>query len=145
MNGYFDASALVENYVEEAGSKNVGELVVRAELLATSVISRAEIPAAFAKAVRRGWLVREAAAGALQTFRAQWPAWLRIQATEGLLTLADTLAWEYGLRVHDAVHLASALTWQEALGDCVTLATFDKELWETAPKAGLAVWPDKLA
>ncbi len=145
MNVYFDASALVKNYVEEAGSKNVGELVVRAELLATSVISRAEIPAAFAKAVRMGWLAREAAAAALQTFRAQWPAWLRIQATEGLLTMADILAWEHGLRGYDSVHLASALTWQEALGEGVTLATFDKELWETVPKTGLAVWPDKLA
>jgi len=145
MNAYFDASALVKNYVEETDSKEVGEFVVRAGLVATSVISRAEIPAAFAKAIRMGWLAREAAVAALQAFRAQWPAWMRVQATEGLVTLADALAWEHGLRGYDAVHLASALTWQESLGEGVTLATFDKELWEAAPKTGLAVWPDRLA
>ena len=145
MNAYFDASALVKNYVEETGSKEVGEFVVRAGLVATSVISRAEIPAAFAKAIRMGWLARESAVAALQAFRAQWPAWMRVQATEGLVTLADALAWEHGLRGYDAVHLASALTWQESLGEGVTLATFDKELWEAAPKTGLVVWPDRLA
>ena len=61
------------------------------------------------------------------------------------MALADTLAWDYGLRGYDAVHLASALTWQEALGEPVLLATFDKQLWSAAPKAGVAIWPETLA
>ena len=42
----------------ETGSKEAGECVVRAGLVATRVISRAEVPAAFAQAVRMGWLAR---------------------------------------------------------------------------------------
>lgn len=144
MNAYLDASALVKNYVAETGSKEVSQLLSRADLLATSVLSRAEVPAALAKAARVGWLTREAADAARQVFRSQWPALMGVQATEALMALADTLAWEYGLRGYDAVHLASALTWQEALGEPALLATFDKQLWSAASKAGLASWPETL-
>ncbi|MCL5996710.1 MAG: type II toxin-antitoxin system VapC family toxin [Chloroflexi bacterium] len=61
---------------------------------------------------------------------------------KALMARADTLAWEHGLRGYDAVHLASAVIWREAPGESVTLATFDKQLWEAAPKAGLAIWPE---
>jgi hypothetical protein len=57
---------------------------------------------------------------------------------------AEALAWEYGLRGYDAVHLASALTWQESVGEQIVLATFDEQLWEAAKRAGLKAWPDPL-
>ena len=46
---------------------------------------------------------------------------------------------------YDAVQLASGLTWQESIGQEVLLGTFDGQLWEAAPGAGLRVWPEKLA
>ena len=49
-----------------------------------------------------------------------------------------------GLRGHDAVQLASALTWQESAGEEIVLATFDQQLWEAAKRTGLKAWPDKL-
>jgi hypothetical protein len=42
------------------------------------------------------------------------------------------------------VQLASALTWRESVGAEILLATFDQQLWEAAPKAGLNAWPDRL-
>jgi predicted nucleic acid-binding protein len=57
---------------------------------------------------------------------------------------AETLAWDYGLRGYDAVQLASALSWQQLIGQEVVLATFDSQLWEAAPAAGLQVWPEDL-
>ena len=60
------------------------------------------------------------------------------------MVLADQLAWQHNLRGYDAVHLASAVTWQEALGEVVTLATFDKQLWVAATRAGLVSWPESL-
>ena len=77
----------------------------------------------------------------MQVFRAQWPRLARLQLTEPLLARADALTWEHGLRGYDAVHLAAALYWQETLGEPVTLATFDRELWRAGQQAGLAVWP----
>jgi predicted nucleic acid-binding protein len=49
---------------------------------------------------------------------------------------AEALAWEHGLRGYDAVHLASALTWQESVGEQIVLATFDQQLWEAASERG---------
>ena len=56
----------------------------------------------------------------------------------------ETIAWDHGLRGYEAVQLASALTWQESVGTEIVLATFDQQLWEAAPKAGLEPWPEKL-
>jgi hypothetical protein len=41
------------------------------------------------------------------------------------------------------VQLAAALTWQEALGQEIVLATFDRQLWQAAPHAGLRAWPSE--
>jgi hypothetical protein len=54
------------------------------------------------------------------------------------------LAWEHGLRGYDAVQLASALSWQESVGEEIVLATFDQQLWEAAKRTGLKAWPDQL-
>ena len=140
-----DASALVKLYVAETGSGEVGELIQRAGTVSTGLLSRAEVPSALAKAARMGWMKQDQAAAALQAFRAQWADFICIQATEALMSLADQLAWEQGLRGYDAVHLASALTWQEALGEPVTLATFDRQLWDAASQVGMLAWPDMRA
>ncbi len=66
-------------------------------------------------------------------------------ASVAALPRAETLGWEYGLRGYDAVQLISALTWQESLGTPILLATFDRQLWNAAQKAGVRVWPDNLA
>ena len=51
---YLDASALVKRYVTERGSKDVIALTAGAKAVATSLISRAEVSAALARAVRLG-------------------------------------------------------------------------------------------
>ncbi|MBI4477335.1 MAG: hypothetical protein HY654_09195 [Acidobacteria bacterium] len=50
---------------------------------------------------------------------------MRVPVTEALVERAEALAWEHGLRGYDAVQLASALTWQESVGEEIVLATFD--------------------
>jgi hypothetical protein len=42
------------------------------------------------------------------------------------------------------VHLTAALVWQETLGEPVTLATFDRQLWQAGRAARLTAWPDDL-
>ena len=138
---YLDASALVKRYVAEAGSPEVGQLLARADVVGTAAISRAEVAAALAKAVRVSTLTRDEAEAALQVFRAEWTDLVRLQLTEVILAQADTLAWDYGLRGYDAVHLAVARFWQSSLGEPVTLATYDRQLWKAGGAAGLVVWP----
>ena len=65
----------------------------------------------------------------------------RLQLTEAILAQAGTLAWDYGLRGVDAVHLAAARLWQSSLAEPVTLATYVRQLWQAGDAAGLVAWP----
>ena len=121
------------------------ELTAAAEIVATSLISRAEVAAAFARAVRLGVLDHDGGRRAQRRFSREWPDLARVPVSEALVSRAEMLAWDYGLRGYDAMQLASALTWQESIGEDVFLGTFDGQLWKAAPGAGLKVWPETLA
>ena len=142
MIAYFDASALVKRYLVERGSRRTVELASQADMIATSIVSRAEVAAGLAKAVRAGVVADDVARKARRSFAGDWPDLVRMPVTEALVERAETLAWEHGLRGYDTVQLASALTWQEAAGQEIVLATFDHQLWDAAKRAGLNVWPD---
>ena len=144
MIAYFDASALVKRYVAERGSRETVALSAGSEMIATSVVTRAEVAAAFAKATRTGLITAARARMAEQSFAGDWPDLVRVPVTEALVERAAVLAWDHGLRGYDVVQLASALTWQESVDTEIVLATFDRQLWDAAPKAGLKAWPDKL-
>jgi uncharacterized protein len=141
---YLDASALVKRYVAETGSRELAALTATAEALATSLVSRAEVAAALARAVRLGILDNHGGRQAQRRFSREWPHLARIPVTEALVSRAESLAWDHSLRGYDAVQLAAALTWQDAIGRDVTLATFDRQLREGATRSGLRAWPENL-
>ncbi|HIE39572.1 MAG TPA: PIN domain-containing protein [Anaerolineae bacterium] len=141
---YLDASALVKRYVAEVSSAEVGRAIAEAIAVGTASISRAEVTAALARAVRVGALTEEEALAAAGVFRGEWPDMIRVQVTEVVVSRADGLAWEHGLRGYDAVHLAAASLWQDALGEPVTFSTFDRRLWAAAEKVGLTPHPADL-
>lgn len=141
---YLDASALVKRYVSEHGSDLVARVIEVAEAVGTVVISRAEIEAGLAKAVRMGVLADDEGEASRRSFSRDWPHLMRLQVTEHLVERAATLAWQHGLRGYDAVHLAAASVWQDALGQPVTLATFDRRLWNTCGQEGLQPFPPDL-
>jgi predicted nucleic acid-binding protein len=141
---YLDASALVKRYIVERGSRDTIALTADSEMTATSIVSRAEVAAAFAKAVRAGLVKDEVARNAQRRFARDWPDLARVSVTEALVERAERLAREHGLRGYDAVQLASALTWRESVGEEIVLATFDRQLWEAAKRTGLKAWPDQL-
>jgi uncharacterized protein len=141
---YLDASALVKRYVVERGSRETNALTAASEIVATSLVTRAEVAAALAKAVRMGLVSEDGARRAQRLFVEDWPDLVRVPVTDALMARAEALAWTHGLRGYDAVQLASAIAWREAIGTDILLATFDRQLWEAAPKAGLMAWPDTL-
>jgi predicted nucleic acid-binding protein len=139
---YLDSSALVKRYIVEASSAEVERLVSAAEQVGTAIISRAEVSAALAKAVRMNWMDQAEALKALAVFQSHWTSLFRLHIRETTVERADALAWAHSLRGYDAVHLACAMLWQDAVGGAMTMATFDQPLLEAAAKAGLAVWPE---
>jgi predicted nucleic acid-binding protein len=141
---YLDASALVKRYLAERGSRETTALTAKSEMSATSIVSRTEVAAALAKAVRTGLVNPDVGRQAQRRFAGEWPDYVRVPLTEALVERADGLAWEYGLRGYDTVQLASALTWQEWVGEDIIVATFDQQLWDAAKRSGLKAWPDAL-
>lgn len=141
---YIDTSALAKLYLAETESPAVKTLVEEADVTATSVLARVELSAAIAKAMRMKLITRASAQRVINAFRKDWPDFGALQITEAILATADRLAWEMGLRGYDAMHLASALIWQQAVDEPITLATFDHQLWAATKKLGIRVWPLQL-
>ena len=142
---YFDTSALVKGYVEEAGSREVHALLDdKAIIPGSAIVMEVEMAAALQKAVRLYNINDTLVAESWQDFLDDWSAFTHIQVSESLVSKASRIAFEYELRGYDSLHLAAALLWQEALAETVTLASYDRELWQAAREAGLEAWPEGL-
>lgn len=138
---YLDSSALVKCYVAEAGSAAVAALIKRADICAISIIGRVEVTAALGRAVRAKLISSAEAATAREYFEADWESLVRLRLGESLIARAADFAWNQGLRGYDATHLAAAHFWQDVMGEPVTLATWDWQLWDAAQATGLTAWP----
>ena len=141
---YFDTSALAKLYLAEDESGSVKHLAEEAQVVGSSVLARVEMSAAIARAVRMQQLARASAARIVQSFRRTWPDYIALQVSEAVLSEADRLAWELGLRGYDAVHLASARIWEQAIGEPVTVATFDRLMRGAVLEVHMQVWPTML-
>jgi predicted nucleic acid-binding protein len=131
----------VKRYVWECGSAEVENAIKEAEAVGTTTISRVEVLAAVAKAVRMRVIAEREARAAVRAFNKSWRDLVRTRITERLVEHAAVLAWDNGLRGYDALQLASAAAWQQALGRAVTLGTFDLRLSYAAQRVGLLVFP----
>ena len=141
---YLDTSAIVKSYLRENGSSQVISLLRSTELSGTSVLSKVETAAALSKAVCMGLVSSTGAKIAWDSFLAQWPSLVRLDISEQICDRAATMAWDHGRRGYDAMHLATALSWQELLGAPMTLASFDHSLRAAAATVGLLVWPQEI-
>lgn len=138
---YLDSSAIVKRYLTELGSAPLRQFIAEADAVGTVSVSRVEVIAAFAKAVRLGSITRETAEAARRNFRIDWNDLGEIELSDAVIDRACDLAWGYGLRGYDSVQLAAALAWQEDWDVPLAVATFDTRLWEAAARVGLERYP----
>jgi predicted nucleic acid-binding protein len=141
---YLDTSAMLKLYVQETYSDEVGNLVSAADGAGTCILTYTEMASAMSRAARMRLVADDTTRTAWYTFLGDWPGFTRLKLSAALAERAANLAWEFGLRGYDAVHLAAALTWQDAIGEPVFLASFDRLLWSAGKKAGIATWPQRL-
>ena len=141
---YLDAIALVKRYLSEPGTPEINQAVAEAAAIATTIVSRPEVAAALAKAVRVGAADRAEARSLLEAFRSDWSDMFRLSVNSTLAPRAERLAWKENLRGYDAVQLASALVWKEHIAGGVTFAAFDVALWEAAGRHALGLFPEDL-
>lgn len=139
---YLDASALVKRYIDEDGTTEVNALIDEADYNVTNLISRAEVSAAIMRASRMDILSQEDALEAIGRFQSEWESIQRLPMTEATVEEADNLVRSHDLRGYDAVHLAAAIIWQEAIGESVLFASYDRKLREAALHVELKIWPE---
>src|SRR3972149_12250775 len=142
---YLDTSALLKPSILEAGSQELQSSWNSFDFTGAVRIVQAEMAAALAKGQRMGWLAAVEAQKAWSEFLEDWRRLTLLEANAQVVHYASELAWTYPLRGYDSVHLAAAIVWQDGIGEPVTLATFDRILWQAAKDAGLRVWPKLIA
>ena len=141
---YADTSALVKKYVKETGSEQVVTFFERYPIIGTTTLTQAEMAETLSKAARLGWVSENDAAEAWKDFLSHWLSYTRLPVSARIVERAASLAWSYGLRAYDSLHLSSALTWQEVAGEEVIFACFDKNLTQAAQREGLRSWPEDI-
>lgn len=146
---YFDSSALVKLYIPEAGSPRVDQIVnsrnetgEMENVIFFSVISIAEATAAISRRWRTGHIdenTRRRLYAALLDDRERLFTTLAIN-DETVLSAAE-LTLRFPLRGYDAVHLASALAFNQLLvaagQDPLVFVASDETLLQAAYVAGL--------
>lgn len=142
---YFDTSALLKGYVNEAGSNWIRTLTDDNEdTIVTSSLTTIEAACAFARRRREGSL-------SITTERETWEAFLydsktrfrRVALTQSTLNLAVELANRRPLRAYDAVQLATAVATNRRLlrrGEkSLIFLSADRRLLAIADEEGLPV------
>lgn len=116
---YLDSSALVKKYIREKGSDaiqaKINEQTGAEAIPFTSILTYAEILAAFARRTRDGTLSGREIAHIRGEFEIDWAVALApIALNSGVLLLVRDLLSRLALKGSDAIHLASALWLRDA-------------------------------
>src|SRR5262245_5567849 len=106
---YFDTSALVKQYLQEAGSKTVLELLKTCDKVYTASLTYAETHAAVRRRPREGRRTRETPRRLALRFDRDWESYDIVLMSDDVLSLARHLLYRHPLRSAAAIHLASAL------------------------------------
>jgi predicted nucleic acid-binding protein len=135
---YFDASALVKRYAQEAGSRLVRSLLEEGPA-ASSRLSEIEVASALVRRCREGSLSSEERDRALTALRKDCASLYLVELTAEVAVLAIALLLRYRLRANDATQLAACLHLAQQAGQPVELVVFDRRLIEAAKREGLPV------
>ncbi len=132
MKTFFDASAFVKRYVEEAGSQKVDTICLEASELALSIICVPEIMSALNRRTREQILSPDQYSAIKQYLSKDVQDAEIINLTPHVIALAISLLETSPLRAMDALHVACALEWHAEL-----FVSADQRQLAAAEKAGL--------
>ncbi len=139
MNHYFDTSALLKAYVEEAGSAVVKAIVDGPEPVGSSVLTYSEMKAVLARLRRIGRLSTVEEQRAAEGMERDWMTWPVMEVTQSIAREAGRLAVHHALTGPDAIHLASALHAASSQNDPLTFWSADLKLVAAARREGLRI------
>jgi predicted nucleic acid-binding protein len=138
---YFDTSALVKRYVDEAGRRAVLELLRRHECV-TSAVLPVELRSGLRRRAADGSLEAAALPMILKRVAADRPYWTLVEVGTEVLAAAETLVATYPIRTLEAIHVASAQLFAARLSiPALTFVSADRRQMETATAVGLVARP----
>ena len=133
---YFDASALVKGYVEEADSRLMRRLMARGSA-ATNRVSFVEVASALGPLGRESRLSEGQRSTALATLTADAASVLVVELTGEIVSRAQALTQKHPLRANDAIQLASCLYLRDTVEQRIKLVSFDDRLNTAAGLEGV--------
>jgi len=137
---YFDTSVFVKRYVRERESSRARSLLRRHRFL-SSAITPLEAISALRRRRASGELTGQNYVAILSRMREDRAYWELIEVSPLVLGLAEDLVQKATLRTLDAIHLASAMTFQRSAGIRVPFMTADLRQRDAADQVALdVVW-----
>jgi len=105
---YWETSALVKQSLAEVGTEQVLALRTKDLPHATSMITYSETFSALRRRVGERFLPAARYRTAIDLFKRDWPAFVRVQLDKEIIMLSAKLIERHPLRTLDAIHLASS-------------------------------------
>jgi len=136
---YFDSSALVKRYTEEAGTDFVKSILATNGLITTSKLTYPEILSALMRKVRSGEIEKKTVHGIVDKFDKDWDHMLVLDFHNDLLPIVKNLIEKHPLKAADAIHLSSALWLKLSSMVDVTFIASDSNLLKAAAAEKLQV------
>ena len=133
---YFDTSALVKRYVDEAGRREVLQLLRRYQCV-TSVVLAVEFRSALRRRVTDRSLEARRVPEILKRFTADREFWALVEVTSEVLDAAERLVAGHPLRTLDAIHVASSQLVAARLASQLTFVSADARQAAAASAVGL--------
>jgi len=136
---YFDTSALVKRYIDEAGRRDVLRLLRRHDCV-TSALLPVELRSALRRRVSEGTLDAARVPEILRRVMADRAYWTFVEVGTEVLDAAEKLVAIRFLRTLDAIHVASAQVFAVRAGvSDLLFVSADNRQTEAAAAIGLAV------
>lgn len=137
---YFDTSVLVKRYVKEAGSSASKKLLQRHRFL-SSALAPVEVLYALSRRKSAGELSQRDFLAIRSRLHKDRDYWELVEVGLIVLSQAEELVQKAGLRTLDAIHVASALTFQAASGLTIPFITADVRQRDAAEALALnLIW-----
>ena len=143
MIAYFDTSALVKRYVQEADSDQVLALWSTAQARAVSRLAFAETLSAARRKQRERPEAHTVVETSLAEFGRDWRTFLIVELTADLDDSIQRLLADHALKAADSIHLASCLALSERLDQSLVFACWDERLLQAARAEGLSTLPEE--
>lgn len=140
MIAYAETSGVLAWVLGEAGGDDVGRALGAAERVVSSTLTQVECARGISRAAVMGRIGRGEELAALRLMDAAAATWAVLEMSGRVLTLARGAFPVEPVRTLDALHLATALRFREAMGSLVVVS-LDDRVRGNAVALGLPVIP----